>query len=165
MGMLLGRSVCVACMCPCVCAFLKVVCVLAGVLWQLFALHTWCSGHPSAWWESWASASKGCEIERLSLVQELRVCGGGVECVCIHWQCVCRLKVSGKTSHTPLGSWSRALCEVFQSCGARWHPRPLGAVLGRVVRSARALATAQPGGPVAHVISVSQRGGQGAVAG
>lgn len=40
-------------------------------------------------------------------------------CVVVVWSVfvfigsVCRLKVSGKTFHTPLGSWSRALCEVF----------------------------------------------------
>ena len=47
------------------CAFLKVVCVLVGGLWQLCALHRWYSGYSSVYWESWAPASKGCEVERL----------------------------------------------------------------------------------------------------
>ena len=47
------------------CAFLKVVCVLEGGLWQLCALHRWCSGYSSVYWESRAPASKGCEVERL----------------------------------------------------------------------------------------------------
>lgn len=62
MGVLLGRSVCVPVH---VCAFLQVVCVLVGVLWQLCAPHRWCSGYSSVYWESWAPASKGCEVERL----------------------------------------------------------------------------------------------------
>lgn len=65
----------------------------------------------------------------------------------------------------PWGAGAERFVKFSRAEGPGGTTRPLGAVLGRVVRSARALATAQPGGPVAHVISVSQRGGQGAVAG
>lgn len=114
--MLLGRSVCGR-VCTHMCGLLKVVPTVVCALWVCVGGCAFLCTSQVVQWVPWVSASVGCEVDKAVFSPKGRVC------VVVVWSmfalvgdAVCKLRVGGKH---PLGSWIRALCEIFQICGAR----------------------------------------------